>query len=85
MTNRDHGVLNVSGRQCQVSTDYENQARSFNCHWCQDHGISFERSWQTVGPVSVPSHVADTSLTFFKQVRSFSGVTLSLVRLQIHV
>ena len=36
----------------------------------------FPRPWQTVGPVSGPSHCADSSLAFYKE--SSSGITPSL-------
>ena len=61
MSTPAHGVLNVSVRLL---------TKTFNCPWCQDHGISFERfprRWQSVGPISGPSRVADSSLAFFKR------------------
>ena len=61
---------------------------SCNCPWYHVCGISFERfsrPWQKVGPLSGPSGVADSSLAFFKEVGSSSGVTPSLVRLHMHV
>ena len=48
----------------------KNPACSCNCPWWV-HGISFElfpRPWQTVGPISGPSRIADSSLTFLKEV-----------------
>ena len=72
MTNSAHGLLLTKNPAC-----------SCNCPWRQVHGISFERfprPWQTVGPVSGPFHVADSSLAFFKEVGSSSRVTPSLVR-----
>ena len=69
MTNPAHDVLNVSGRQCQTSTDLKPRTR--NWPWCQVqlNGYSsferFPRSWQIVILMSGPSRVADSSLAFF--------------------
>ena len=87
MTNPAHGMLVVCGRQCQTSTD-KNPAWSCNSPWCQVHGIScerFPRPWQTVGPLSGPSRVTDSSLAFLKRWGPLPEFTLSLVRLHRHV
>ena len=65
MTNPAHGVLNVSGRRCQISIDYKTLFQLLLVH-----GISFGlflQPQQTVGLASVRSLVLTPTQPFLKR------------------